>query len=291
MAGNANVSTAKAPFVVYLSGTDARFNDLSVASRCDVNILAVVNPKSKQVLLINTPRDYYVPLAVDQGNSYDKLTHAGIYGVDCSMETLGNLYDVEVPFYARVNFDGFRSLVDALDGITVNSEVAFTTTMGSDGADMDSSGSTSTFTFTEGLNNLNGAQALAFCRERYSFAAGDNQRGRNQMAAINGIIEKATSPAILSKYQGVLSAVTDCVSTNMDYDDITSLIQLTLKNGTGWSITSFAVTGIGDYSDTCYSCPGQSLYVMRMDQTAVDNAKQLISQVINGDVPNPDALG
>jgi LCP family protein required for cell wall assembly len=285
--GNVNINTAAEPFAVYLSGTDARFNDLSVASRSDVNILAIVNPQSKQVLLLNTPRDYYVPLAVGTSNAYDKLTHAGVYGVDCSKDTLANLYGIEVPFYARVNFDGFRSLVDALGGITVNSEVAFSCQMAADGGD----GTLVTFTYQEGPNELNGAQALAFCRERYSFAAGDNQRGRNQMAAIRGIIDKATSPAILAKYQGVLSAVTDCVSTNMNYDDITALVQLTLQGGSGWNITSFAVTGTGDHSDTCYSYPGQSLYVMKIDQTAVSNAKQLISQVMNGDAPNVDALG
>lgn len=285
--GDVNINTAKSPFIVYLSGTDARFNDLSVASRSDVNVLAVVNPQTKQALLINTPRDYYVPLAVGKSGAYDKLTHAGVYGVDCSMQTLANLYGTEIPFYARANFYGFRSLVDALGGITVNSEVAFSCEMAADGGD----GDLVTFNFQEGPNELNGAQALAFCRERYSFAAGDNQRGRNQMAAIQGIIDKATSPTILAKYQGVLSAVSDCVSTNMNYGDITDLVQLTLQGGSGWNVTSFAVTGTGDYSDVCYSYPGQSLYVMKPNQTSVDNAKKLIAQVMNGETPNVAALG
>lgn len=285
--GDANINTAKDTFVVYLSGTDARFNDLSVASRSDVNILAVVNPQTKQALLINTPRDYYVPLAVGKSGAYDKLTHAGVYGVDCSMQTLADLYGTEIPFYARVNFYGFRSLVDALGGITVNSEVAFSCEMAADGGD----GDLVTFNFQEGANELNGARALAFCRERYAFTTGDNQRGRNQLAVIQGIIDKATSPAILSKYQGVLSAVSDCVSTNMNYGDITDLAQLTLQGGSGWNVTSFAVTGTGDYSDVCYSYPGQSLYVMKPNQTSVDNAKKLIAQVMNGEVPNVAALG
>jgi LCP family protein required for cell wall assembly len=281
-----NANTAKEPFAVYLSGTDARFDDLSVASRSDVNILAVVNPKSKQVLLINTPRDYYVPLAVDEPGAYDKLTHAGIYGVDCSMQTLANLYGIEIPYYARVNFNGFRSLVDALGGITVDSAVEFSVEMGVDGGD----GYGGYFSYHEGENELDGAAALAFCRERYAFSDGDNQRGRNQMAVIQGIINKATSPAILAKYQGVLSAVTECVSTNLSYNDITSLVQLTLKGGDGWNIASFSVSGAGDQSDSCYSYPGQSLYVTDMDETSISNAKQLINAVVNGEIPDVNAL-
>ena len=81
------------PFVVYLSGVDTR-GELTENARSDVNILAVVNPVTKRVALINTPRDYYVDLAGT--DSKDKLTHAGLYGVETSMATLGGLYGVDV---------------------------------------------------------------------------------------------------------------------------------------------------------------------------------------------------
>ena len=113
----------KEPFVIYLSGVDTR-GELTEKARSDVNILAVVNPQTKQVALINTPRDYYVDLAGT--NSKDKLTHAGLYGVETSMATLGNLYGVSVDHYIRINFAGFINIVDALGGVDVYSDQAFT---------------------------------------------------------------------------------------------------------------------------------------------------------------------
>ena len=113
----------KEPFVLYLSGVDTR-GDLTEKARSDVNIIAAVNPVTKQVVLINTPRDYYVDLAGT--NSKDKLTHAGLYGVQTSMDTLGNLYGVNVEHYIRINFAGFIDIVDALGGVDVYSDQAFT---------------------------------------------------------------------------------------------------------------------------------------------------------------------
>ena len=154
------------PFVIYISGSDTRTLTLTT-SRSDVNILAVVNPSTKQVLLINTPRDYYVDTAASAG-AKDKLTHCGMYGIDCSMATLGNLYDEHVDYYVQINFNGFKTLVDAVGGITVESEKAFRTSEGG-------------FYINQGTNQLNGTVALSYVRERKSFADGDNSRGRHQM--------------------------------------------------------------------------------------------------------------
>ena len=157
----------KEPFVIYLSGVDTR-GELAEKARSDVNILAVVNPQTKQVALINTPRDYYVDLAGT--NSKDKLTHAGLYGVETSMATLGNLYGINVDHYIRINFAGFINIVDALGGVDVYSDQAFTS--------VGSPGYYDPTTFAEGWNHLDGKSALAFARERHAFASGDIQRGR-----------------------------------------------------------------------------------------------------------------
>ena len=109
----------------YCSGIDARSSDINIQSLSDVNILAVIHPRTHQILLINTPRDYYVPLA--RNGQRDKLTHAGMYGIDESAAVLGNLYGVKADYYARVNFAGLKKIVDALDGVDVNSEHEFTT--------------------------------------------------------------------------------------------------------------------------------------------------------------------
>ena len=173
------------PFVVYLSGVDNR-GELTENARSDVNILAVVNPVTKRVALVNTPRDYYVDLAGT--DSKDKLTHAGLYGVETSMETLGNLYGIEVDEYVRINFAGFIDIVDALDGVDVYSDYTFTS--------VGSPGYYDPTDFVEGWNHLDGKAALAFARERHAFATGDIQRGINQMKVIDAMLEKIKSPTL-----------------------------------------------------------------------------------------------
>lgn len=277
-----NTAITKEPFVVYCSGIDARDPDISARSRSDVNILAVVNPTTKQILLINTPRDYYVPLA--RNGEMDKLTHAGLYGIDESMKVLGNLYGVQADYYVRVNFAGLVKIVDALGGVDVESERAFTT-VGMEVPDENDSTSFhyETYSFTKGINHLNGNQALCFARERKFFGDGDNQRGRNQMTVIKAIVNKACSSAVLTKYQELLKAASDAFITNMPYADISSLVQMQLGDMADWNITTYAVSGEGS-TEYCYAL-GDKAWVMIKDSSKVNTAKNMIQQVINGEVP------
>ena len=263
---NAQVDVTKDPFVVYCSGIDARSSNINITSRSDVNILAVVNPTTRQILLVNTPRDYYLPLA--HNGQLDKLTHAGIYGTGESMQTLDNLYGTHTSFYMRVNFAGLTKIVDALGGVDVYSTKTFS--MGG-------------YNFTEGVNHLNGEAALCFSRERYAFADGDNQRGKNQMAVIQAIISKASSPAVLKNYQTLLSSLSDAFITSLSYDDIASLVQMQLQDMSGWHVTSYAVSGSGDTS-YCYAL-GDAAWVMRPNMDTVNTAKELIRQVMSGETP------
>ena len=261
-----NASITSQPFVVYCSGIDARSSDINIQSLSDVNILAVIHPRTHQILLINTPRDYYVPLA--RNGQRDKLTHAGIYGTGESMQTLDNLYGTHTSFYMRVNFAGLTKIVDALGGVDVYSTKTFS--MGG-------------YNFTEGVNHLNGEAALCFSRERYAFADGDNQRGKNQMAVIQAIISKASSPAVLKNYQTLLSSLSDAFITSLSYDDIASLVQMQLQDMSGWHVTSYAVSGSGDTS-YCYAL-GDAAWVMRPNMDTVNTAKELIRQVMSGETP------
>lgn len=271
------------PFFVYCSGTDARLNESTTVCRSDVNIIAAVNPKSHQILLLNTPRDYYVELPTED-NELDKLTHAGLYGIDSSMAALSNLYNIKLSDYVRVNFTGFEAIVDALGGISVWSDYDFTTVgMGLDDDDLSSFKS---FTFQKGYNDVNGEEALGFARERYAFEDGDMQRGKNQMAVIRAILDKATSPSILAKYQSVLNAVTSSVTTNISYNTISALVQLQLRDNIQWNITTYNVTGAGAMKP-CYSLPGMDLSVDIPDETTITAAKGLLKQVMNGEVPDP----
>lgn len=275
-----NTSITKEPFVVYCSGIDARVDDISAKSRSDVNILAVVNPTTKQILLVNTPRDYYLPLA--RNGELDKLTHAGLYGIDESMKVLGNLYGVQADYYVRVNFAGLVKIVDALGGVDIESDANFTC-VPMETPDGNGDYTYQKYSFTKGINHVNGSQALAFARERKAFADGDNRRGQHQMTVIKAIVNKACSSAVLTKYQELLKAASDAFITNMPYADISSLVQMKLGDMADWNITTYAVSGEGS-TEYCYAL-GDKAWVMIKDSSKVNTAKNMIQQVINGEVP------
>ena len=253
------------PFNVYISGIDVS-GPISTNSRSDVNIIMTVNPNTKKILLTTTPRDYYVTIPGISGDVRDKLTHAGIYGVDASMSTLESIYDIDISYYARVNFTSLIKIVDALGGVDVYSEYAFTTAHGN-------------YSIQKGTNHLNGDTALAFSRERYSFEDGDNQRGKNQEAVLTAIIQKAMSPAILTKANQILSTVGDSVETNMTQDEMAKLINMQLSDGASWTIESQAAVGTGD-NQACYSSGSQLLYVMWPDEAVVESLSNKMKQVM-----------
>jgi LCP family protein required for cell wall assembly len=267
----ADVEVKDESFSVYISGIDV-YGAIETNSRSDVNIIATVNPKTHQVLLVTTPRDYYVEIPGISGGQKDKLTHAGVYGVDASMATLEQLYDTEIDFYARVNFTSLIEMVDALGGVDVESEYAFTT----------SADSGLVMNVAEGTNHFNGKQALAFSRERQNVPGGDNQRGKDQQAVITAMIKKMVSPAILTGANGIISSVSGNVETNMSEEQIQNLIKQQLAEGGSWNIKSLAAEGTGD-SQYCYSYTGMPLYVMQPDQTAVETIRAAINAVENGE--------
>ena len=262
----------KEPFVIYLSGVDTR-GELTENARSDVNILAAVNPVTKRVALVNTPRDYYVDLAGT--SSKDKLTHAGLYGVETSMETLGNLYGVNVHHYIRINFAGFISIIDALGGVDVYSDQAFTS--------VGSPGYYDPTTFVEGWNHLDGKSALAFARERHAFASGDIQRGINQMKVIDAMLNKIKSPALLMGFSKIMDAAADCFVTSFSQDQISALVRMQLSDFAEWDIESYTVTGTSSSSTKCYSAKGQKLYVMKPDDSSVSKAREMLASVLGGE--------
>ncbi|MFZ1302003.1 MAG: LCP family protein [Candidatus Microsaccharimonas sp.] len=250
------------PFVVYISGIDT-YGEVSKTSRSDVNMLVVVNPKTHKILLVNTPRDYYVQLHGTTGVK-DKLTHAGLYGIDMSEATLEDLYDVDINYNVRINFSSLVKIVDTLGGVTVDSEYNFS----SDG-----------YTFTQGKNTLNGAQALAFSRNRHAFTEGDRTRGQNQQRVLTAIINKLNSPATVVNFQSILGTLQGSFQTNMSNQDISELIRNQLDSMAKWTVTSTSVDGTGA-SDVTYSMGNQKLYVMVPDQTSLNSAKNAINSVL-----------
>lgn len=273
LGGGSDDTLTKEPFTVYISGIDT-YGEVSETSRSDVNIIAVVNPTTHQILLITTPRDTYVPLygpdVRDEG-SMDKLTHAGVYGIDTSMETLGELYETDINYYVRLNFTSLIDIVDILGGIDVDSEFEFTTGSES-GHVMD---------VEEGMNHFNGEQALAFCRERHNLADGDNQRGKNQQAVITAVLKKVISPSMLLRATSLMNQVSKDVEMNVTQDQLNALIRNQLGSGAKWTIQSVALTG-EDGRDRCYSASDQLLYVMYPDEDELDHIIELANIVEEG---------
>lgn len=262
-----DVDVVSEVFNIYISGIDT-YGTVSSVSRSDVNIVVTVNPNTRQVLLTSIPRDYYVQLHDTTGYK-DKLTHAGIYGTDCSIKTIEDLLGIDINYYFKVNFTSLIDIVDALGGVNVYADQSFSTWNG--------------YHFTKGYNKVDGNAALAFVRERKTFANGDRQRGINQQALISAMINKCISKEILTKYTSLLNSVKGSIITNMPTKTMLSLVKMQLKNNTSWTISTNSLDGT-NASKYTYSYSYQQLYVMEPKEESVEKGKELINKVLNGEV-------
>lgn len=254
-------------FNIYISGIDT-YGSISTVSRSDVNIIMTVNMNTHKILLTTTPRDAYVKIPDGGADQYDKLTHAGIYGVETSEKTLENLYGINIDYYARINFTSFLKLIDQLGGVTVHNDQAFTSLHGK-------------FDFPVGDIQMNSEQALGFVRERYSLDGGDNDRGKNQEKVISAIVNKLASLDSVSNFTSIVNNLQDSVQTNMSLDTINALANTQLDSGSKFTVTSQAVTGTGSTGQlTSYAMPNSSLYMMKLDDSSVESASQAIKNLM-----------
>ena len=254
-------------FNIYISGIDT-YGSISTVSRSDVNIIMTVNMNTHKILLTTTPRDAYVKIPDGGAEQYDKLTHAGIYGVETSEQTLENLYGIKIDYYARINFTSFLKLIDQLGGVTVHNDQAFTSLHGK-------------FDFPVGDIQMNSEQALGFVRERYSLDGGDNDRGKNQEKVISAIVNKLASLNSVSNFTSIVNNLQDSVQTNMSLDTINALANTQLDSGSKFTVTSQAVTGTGSTGQlTSYAMPNSSLYMMKLDDSSVASASQAIKNLM-----------
>ena len=256
-------------FNIYISGIDT-YGSISTVSRSDVNLILTVNMNTHKILMTETPRDAYVKIPDGGADQYDKLTHAGIYGVETSEKTLENLYGITIDYYARLNFDSFLKLIDALGGVTVYNSQAFTSLHGN-------------YDFPVGNVTLDSDKALGFVRERYSLEHGDYDRGNNQMKVIQAILNKMTSLKSVSNYSTIISNVQDSIQTDMKLDTVMKLVNSQLDSGKKFTITSQEVTGTGSTGElTSYAMPSSSLYMIKFDDASVAKASQAIKDVMEG---------
>ena len=255
-------------FNVYVSGIDT-YGPISSVSRSDVNIIMTVNQDTKKILLTTTPRDAYVPIADGGNNQNDKLTHAGIYGVDASIHTLENLYDIDLNYYARLNFTSFLKLIDFLGGVDVYNDQEFTSRHGH-------------YHFPVGNVHLDSEQALGFVRERYSLTNGDGDRARNQQKIIAAIIQKLSSADALKNYDGIIQGLQDSVQTNMPPETMVSLVNAQLVSGGKYTVISQDLKGTGRMGLPSYAMPDSNLYMLEVDQTSLETVKEAIKDVMEG---------
>ena len=265
-----DLDVTRKPFNIYISGIDT-YGEISSVSRSDVNMVVTVNPKTKQILLTSIPRDYYVPLHGKTGYN-DKLTHAGLYGVDMSIHTVEDLLDVDINYYVKVNFSSVIKIVNALDGVEVLSDYSFTSIDG--------------YNYTKGYNKVNGEEALSFARERKAFAAGDNQRVKDQQALLEAMFRKCISPSIIVKYNSLLDSVEGSFVTNMPSDRLRSLVKMQVAKKYKWIITANSLDGENS-SNYTYSYSASKLYVMEPIEDSVEYASKLIKSVIEGEKLDP----
>ena len=256
------VDITKDAFNIFISGIDT-YGSVSSVSRSDVNMIITVNPNTHKILITSIPRDYYVTLAGK--NAKDKLTHAGIYGIETSVATLENLLDIKINYYVKVNFTSLIDIVNALGGVNVYSKYSFTSQDG--------------YYYNAGYNNVDGKKALSFVRERKSFSEGDRTRVENQAAMIEALINKAINPSIITKSTSLLNALDDSFITNLDFDDITNFIKMQIADMPKWEVENISLDGKDGY-DYTYSYGGTKLYVMIPDNETVINASNRINTIL-----------
>ena len=261
-------SSQNKAFNIYISGIDT-YGPISSVSRSDVNIIMTVNQETKKILLTTTPRDAYVPIADGGNNQNDKLTHAGIYGVDASIHTLENLYGIDLNYYARLNFTSFLKLIDLLGGVDVNNDQEFTSLHGN-------------YHFPVGNVHLDSEQALGFVRERYSLANGDGDRGRNQQKVISAIVQKLTSAEALKNFDDIMQSLQDSVQTNMPPETMVSLVNAQLVSGGKYTVITRDLKGTGRMDLPSYAMPDSSLYMLEVDPNSLETLKAEIKDIMEG---------
>ena len=263
------------PFNVLISGSDTR-GGFDENGRSDVIMVATVNPKTHTILLTSVPRDFYVTTACDAGDgcmqgALDKITHTGIHGTNTTKRTVEQLLGIEINYTFKVGFDTVTELVDAVGGIDVNVEPGY---------ECDNFLHAPGLSVHAGVNHLNGEQALGYARERYAYSEGDRQRTKNQQQVLMGIVDKITSPAIVTNYASIMDAMSNTFSTTMSSSEISDLIKYQINNNPKWKMEQYMVNGTGD-TLMCAEL-GDAASVMVPDQSTVKMAKDKINAVLAG---------
>ena len=256
------VDVTSKPFNIYISGMDTT-GKITEEARSDVNMIITVNPKTHKVLMTSIPRDYLVEL---QNGEKDKLTHTGLMGIDETTSDVEDLLGIKINYYVKVNYNTLKDLVNSIGGITINSDKAFISYIGK-------------YRFVEGENQLDGAKALAYARERHAYSDGDNHRVRNQQEVLKAIVKKLTgSTTLLTRYNKILKYLAPTMEMNLTSAEVKALVKFQLGKNPKWKFESNSLEGFDAFS-TVYSAGNQQLYVMKPDEESIKKARQKIKEI------------
>lgn len=260
------VDVTNTPFNVYIAGGDA-YGSIGYITNTDVNMVATIDPINNKILLTSIPRDYYVTLPGK--NASDKLTHAGYYGIETSVKAVEELLDIEVNYYAKINFSTVEKIVDAIGGINIYNETPFCA-YGCDD-----------ICYEQGNINLNGYFSLMFARERHAFINGDVQRVKNQQKVLTAVIKKMTSSTtLITNYSKILDSISDNFNTNLDNKSMGKLVKKQLSDMKGWTIETQNLTGSDYYTYDTYTYPTIELYVMKPNEESIEEVRNKIKEFL-----------
>lgn len=261
------VDVTRQPFNIYIAGGDA-YGDIGNVTNTDVNMVVTVDPVNRKLLLTSIPRDYYVNLPSFGEDAYDKLTHAGYYGIEESVHAVEELLDIDINYYAKINYSTIVGVVDAIGGVEVYVDKSFTA-------------SDNSYTFVTGKNYMDGTKALRFARERKAFNEGDVQRVQNQQKVLAAVLEKITSSTtLITGYSDILDSVSENFSTNLDSKSISRLVKMQISDMQKWNIKNQNLKGTDFSSSNTYTFPGQELYVMKQNEESVTKNRETIKEFL-----------
>lgn len=262
------------PVNILISGSDSRSGQIINKTRSDVNIIMTINPNTHTILLTSIPRDYYVRLHGTSGLK-DKLTHAGIYGINMTKKTLEDLFDIDIDYTVKVGFRSVVEIVDYIGGIEIDSDKSFVSYSSYNGG--------SKINVKKGINHFNGEEALAYARERHAYSEGDFHRVQNQQQVLEAIIDKISKDkSLLLKYDDLLDMFREVYRTDIPGDFVKLIVKQQLDSMKSWKVDKQYITGSGAMRET-YSMPGRNLYVVLEDKDSVNEARERILNVLNGE--------
>ncbi len=260
------IDVTKDPFSFFVAGSDSRDARLTRITRTDVDIICTLNPTTKQIMIVSLPRDSYIANPAAH-NGLDKLTHMGIYDITNSLDALSKWMDTDLDKYVLVNFNTYKKIVDALNGVDINNPYSF---------------SGLGHSFPAGQIHLNGDAALAYVRERYSLQNGDFGRNEHQIIVLQGIIRKMLSPEVITNFSSLMDALDGTFLTNISTSSIWKLANMQINDMATWDIIQYHVTG-DTGSAECVSMPGMMLSVVYPYENQVEFIRNEIEAMMNNE--------